>query len=161
MASVTCSSVDATGLDGGCKCLSGSPEALAGDGASRDALTGSYRTYRFHRFRGLRTTGSLAITLTSTDIRDTGKNCRNTGARASISGESAFKEVRGIARCDDGDASSGDDSVGHHAIGGRNEMTPSTADDDEQARDHLDDVADGCGCTELWEHLSETREADD
>ncbi|QLH83868.1 hypothetical protein [Halosimplex pelagicum] len=25
---------------------------------------------------------------------------------------------------------------------------------------HLDDVADGCGCTEIWEHLSEER-ADD
>ena len=23
--------------------------------------------------------------------------------------------------------------------------------------DHLDDVADGCGCTEIWEHLSEQR----
>jgi len=22
---------------------------------------------------------------------------------------------------------------------------------------HLDDVADGCGCTEIWEHLSERR----
>jgi len=31
-----------------------------------------------------------------------------------------------------------------------------------EARDdaHLDDVADGCGCTEIWEHLSEER-ADD
>ena len=23
---------------------------------------------------------------------------------------------------------------------------------------HLDGVADGCGCTEVWEHLSEQRE---
>jgi len=23
---------------------------------------------------------------------------------------------------------------------------------------HLDDVEDGCGCTEVWEHLSEERE---
>ena len=23
---------------------------------------------------------------------------------------------------------------------------------------HLDDVEDGCGCTEIWEHLSENRE---
>jgi len=30
-----------------------------------------------------------------------------------------------------------------------------TADDD-----HLDDVEDGCGCTEIWEHLSDQR-ADD
>jgi hypothetical protein len=26
--------------------------------------------------------------------------------------------------------------------------------------DHLDDVEDGCGCAEIWEHLSDTR-ADD
>lgn len=24
--------------------------------------------------------------------------------------------------------------------------------------DHLDDVEDGCGCAEVWEHLSEQRE---
>lgn len=24
---------------------------------------------------------------------------------------------------------------------------------------HLDDVEDGCGCAEVWEHLSEQREA--
>ena len=33
--------------------------------------------------------------------------------------------------------------------------------DEEQVRDHLDDVEGGCGCTEIWEHLSERREADD
>lgn len=26
---------------------------------------------------------------------------------------------------------------------------------------HLDDVEDGCGCTEIWEHLSEGRERDE
>jgi len=25
---------------------------------------------------------------------------------------------------------------------------------------HLDDVEDGAGCTEIWEHLSESREAE-
>lgn len=25
--------------------------------------------------------------------------------------------------------------------------------------DHLDNVEDGCGCAEVWEHLSEEREA--
>ncbi|WP_276275571.1 MULTISPECIES: hypothetical protein [Haloarcula] len=31
------------------------------------------------------------------------------------------------------------------------------------ATDHLEDVEDGCGCTEIWEHLSEERDrpADD
>lgn len=23
---------------------------------------------------------------------------------------------------------------------------------------HLDDISDGCGCTEIWEHLSEERD---
>ncbi len=35
-----------------------------------------------------------------------------------------------------------------------------TEQDEEPATDHLDDVEDGCGCTEIWEHLSEQREAD-
>ena len=39
------------------------------------------------------------------------------------------------------------------------------ATDEQEAvdRGHLDDVEDGCGCTEIWEHLSENREeaADD
>ncbi|ELZ24416.1 hypothetical protein C475_12527 [Halosimplex carlsbadense 2-9-1] len=35
-----------------------------------------------------------------------------------------------------------------------------SADGDARADAHLDDVADGCGCTEIWEHLSEER-ADD
>jgi hypothetical protein len=34
-------------------------------------------------------------------------------------------------------------------------------DDEEKQTDHLDDVEDGCGCAEVWEHLSEQREADD
>ena len=33
-------------------------------------------------------------------------------------------------------------------------------DDEDEAVDtsHLDDVEDGCGCTEIWEHLSEGRD---
>jgi hypothetical protein len=34
-----------------------------------------------------------------------------------------------------------------------------TDDDAASVTDHLDDVEDGCGCTEIWEHLSERREA--
>ena len=30
--------------------------------------------------------------------------------------------------------------------------------DEEPATDHLDDVEDGCGCAEVWEHLSEQRD---
>jgi hypothetical protein len=33
--------------------------------------------------------------------------------------------------------------------------------DEKQATDHLEDLADGCGCTEIWEHLSERRDGDD
>ncbi|WP_181685796.1 hypothetical protein [Halorhabdus salina] len=32
--------------------------------------------------------------------------------------------------------------------------------DDAQPDDHLDDIDDGCGCAEVWEHLSEQREDD-
>ncbi|GCF13984.1 hypothetical protein Harman_19190 [Haloarcula mannanilytica] len=37
-------------------------------------------------------------------------------------------------------------------------MTTSKADDPE--REHLSDVDDGCGCTEIWEHMSDARDAD-
>jgi len=30
--------------------------------------------------------------------------------------------------------------------------------DSEPEQEHLSDVEDGCGCTEVWEHLSEQRE---
>lgn len=32
---------------------------------------------------------------------------------------------------------------------------------DEEARDHLDELADGCGCAEVWEYLSERRTDED
>ena len=31
---------------------------------------------------------------------------------------------------------------------------------DRTTDDHLDDVDDGCGCTEIWEHLSDRRGED-
>ncbi|PSP59767.1 hypothetical protein BRC73_05755 [Halobacteriales archaeon QH_7_66_37] len=31
--------------------------------------------------------------------------------------------------------------------------------EDDESRDHLTDIGDGCGCAEVWEHLSEHREA--
>ena len=33
-------------------------------------------------------------------------------------------------------------------------------DEPEDADDHLSDVPDGAGCTEIWEHLAERREAE-
>ncbi|MFC6724034.1 hypothetical protein ACFQE1_06525 [Halobium palmae] len=32
-------------------------------------------------------------------------------------------------------------------------------DDEERGESHLADVEDGAGCTEIWEHLSDRREA--
>ena len=44
------------------------------------------------------------------------------------------------------------------------EQTPSDEDRDDRYEDvdtsHLEDVDDGCGCTEIWEHTSE-RDDDD
>jgi hypothetical protein len=39
----------------------------------------------------------------------------------------------------------------------RTEESRSRADD--PARAHLADIEDGCGCTEVWEHMSESRES--
>ncbi|MBV0923114.1 hypothetical protein KTS45_02780 [Halomicroarcula limicola] len=39
--------------------------------------------------------------------------------------------------------------------------TDGDLDDSSDGRDdHLDGVEDGCGCTEIWEHLSEQRDGD-
>jgi len=35
------------------------------------------------------------------------------------------------------------------------------SEEEEQVKEHLEDVEDGSGCTEIWEHLSESRDADD
>lgn len=41
-------------------------------------------------------------------------------------------------------------------------MSDASADAAEERGDaHLADVEDGCGCAEVWEHLSERRERDD
>lgn len=40
----------------------------------------------------------------------------------------------------------------------------STSRDDEYAdvdTSHLEDVEDGCGCTEIWEHMSDERDESD
>lgn len=39
-------------------------------------------------------------------------------------------------------------------------QSDSKQEDEEPVIDHLDDVEDGCGCTEIWEHLSENRDSD-
>ncbi len=37
----------------------------------------------------------------------------------------------------------------------------SNPEQDEREWDHLDDLEDGAGCTEIWERLSENRSEDD
>jgi hypothetical protein len=40
-------------------------------------------------------------------------------------------------------------------------MTTSASDTDDESEDiraHIAEIEDGCGCTEVWEYLSETRE---
>jgi len=37
--------------------------------------------------------------------------------------------------------------------------TETVAEETDPDTSHLDDIEDGCGCTEVWEHLSENREA--
>lgn len=39
--------------------------------------------------------------------------------------------------------------------------TDRDGDGSETDRSHLEDVEDGCGCAEVWEHLSERRDDDD
>lgn len=39
-------------------------------------------------------------------------------------------------------------------------MSNQAAADEDAGDDHLDDVPDGAGCTEIWERLSERRNAD-
>jgi len=36
--------------------------------------------------------------------------------------------------------------------------TSSDTQESEEAHNHLEDLADGCGCTEVWEYLSERRD---
>ncbi|SEO31999.1 hypothetical protein SAMN05216388_101118 [Halorientalis persicus] len=38
---------------------------------------------------------------------------------------------------------------------------PDTKEEEDVPTDHLDDLDDGCGCAEVWEHTSERREAAD
>ncbi len=46
--------------------------------------------------------------------------------------------------------------------GATSQMTQESDGYEEAATDdHLADVEDGCGCAEVWEHLSESRAADD
>lgn len=44
---------------------------------------------------------------------------------------------------------------------GRNHMNDTSESANNGDDDHLSELQDGCGCTEVWEHLSEHRNEDD
>jgi hypothetical protein len=73
-----------------------------------------------------------------------GEECRSDATTSDADSESESQTIR---ETDDDTEAETEDETGS---GNR---------DDEQAdRSHLDDVADGSGCTEIWEHLSEHRD---
>jgi hypothetical protein len=46
-------------------------------------------------------------------------------------------------------------------VSGTRQQGEEEADETDRDDDHLADVPDGAGCTEIWEHLAERREADE
>jgi hypothetical protein len=46
-------------------------------------------------------------------------------------------------------------------LGEGDDDTVTDADPDEDHSTHVEELADGCGCAEVWEHLSEQRGAED
>lgn len=79
----------------------------------------------------------------------------------------SFKHPYGI-RLDDDATTAGVDTAAcvrrcctRTVRGGRIVTRRADLDDEPIDTSHLDDVADGCGCTEIWEHMSEERDSDD
>jgi hypothetical protein len=74
-----------------------------------------------------------------------------------------------VSEATDGDRGRVDDATGADepaSEGAPATAADSTSDEDHTAetaapREHLADVEDGCGCAEVWEHLSEQRAAGD
>jgi hypothetical protein len=62
----------------------------------------------------------------------------------------------------DGDGETGasrdGERAGRPASDEENHEVDEATDGEARQDAHLDEVADGCGCTEIWEHLSEQRE---
>jgi hypothetical protein len=57
------------------------------------------------------------------------------------------------------DAESNDDpEIDEPAAADTEADVESTGDDESDEFAHLDSLSDGAGCTEIWEHLSETRD---
>ena len=54
------------------------------------------------------------------------------------------------------------DRAGADGDADADDEAPSDVDpEDDERLAHLDGLADGCGCAEVWEHLSEQRSAED
>ena len=59
------------------------------------------------------------------------------------------------------DAEPNDDPIGESADSpARADSTDDDTDDTDDDTTHLDDLPDGAGCAEVWEHLSEGRDGD-
>lgn len=112
-----------------------------------------------------------------TTVTGSGNTIPKEGVREKITGEGALK-VAGDIEGDDSRSRQRRSvcrslSAPPHVLDWwRNKMSENTqvhddaktqndGQDDEQVDEHLEDVEDGCGCTEIWEHLSDRREAAD
>lgn len=82
-------------------------------------------------------------------VRDTGNNPRYVAARVTFTPGRAFKPAAALVVNMSGTAA--DEDAEH-----RDEETHEDVD-----TSHLDEVNDGCGCTEVWEHLSEERASEE
>lgn len=93
----------------------------------------------------------------------TSNNCRHTTVVGRIAGVFVVKEGKHIrVSTATGLATFGQGPVGITQMTTtrqRDDATDESDDSRPEDRDHLDSVEDGCGCAEVWEHLSEQREA--
>ncbi|GAA0466260.1 hypothetical protein GCM10008985_24030 [Halococcus dombrowskii] len=95
-------------------------------------------------------------------VEDTGSSCREMRAGVALTGERVLMLVPPLSNNDVRHRRRASARFGRRRaravrLGGRT-MSEAEEREEEPATDHLDDVADGCGCTEIWEHLSEQRD---
>lgn len=89
---------------------------------------------------------------------DTCNSIRLRLARAIIVSARFFKTRASLQRIDEYVRTAGRRSTGRVACGGVEMTEGATTQEEERADEHLADVEEGAGCTEIWEHLSERRE---
>lgn len=95
-------------------------------------------------------------------VEDTGISCREMRAGVALTGERVLMLVPPLSNNDVRHRRRASARFGRRRartvrFGGRT-MSETEEGEEEPATDHLDDVADGSGCTEIWEHLSEQRD---